>query len=604
MNPSSAPVPAPAGGPAAPSSEYILIGVAWPYCNGEQHIGHIAGAYLPPDIFARYQRMKGRRVLMVSGSDTHGTPVTIRADQDGCSPRDVVERYHPLFIESYLRLGLTFDLFTHTDTANHWQVTQEMFLRHIERGYIYRDTQKQLFDPVAGKFLPDRYVEGLCPRCGAEGARGDQCDACGAIYDAIELRSPRSKITGCANLEVRETEHFFLDLGKLNDPLLEWIRQGKEFWRPNVLNFTRTQLEERKLRGRPITRDISWGVSIPLEGYEEKRIYVWYDAVIGYLSASKEWAALAGDPEAWRLWWDAGRNPLARAYYFIGKDNIPFHTIIWPAMLQGFGGLNLPWDVPANEYLNMAGRKFSKSQGRIIGIRDVLDRYQPDAWRFALTAMAPEGGDVDFTWEDFVERVNNELLANWGNLVNRVIPFAHKRFGGRAPADPAPEREEDRALLAEIRRGFETAGALYEGVKLKAACQELLRLSSLVNQYYTNQAPFKVIKTDAPAAARAVFTALQAIAWLNTLWAPILPHAAQQTHEMLGLEGELFGRQFTETVSDARGQHLVLRYDPAGARGRWEPVELRPGAPLGPEPAPLFRKLDDDVAGREAAPAE
>lgn len=576
----------------------ILVGVAWPYANGEQHIGHIAGAYLPPDIFARYQRMAGNDVLMVSGSDTHGTPITIRADEEGVTPREVVERFHPLFLDCYLKLGLTFDLFTHTDTRNHWDVTHDLFLRHFEKGYIYKDTQKQIYDPRAQRFLPDRYVEGNCPRCGAEGARGDQCDACGATYDAVELKNPRSKVTGNTALEIRDTEHFFLDLGKLNDALLEWIQSGKEHWRPSVLNFTRAQLEERKLRGRPITRDMAWGISIPVPGYEDKRIYVWYDAVIGYLSASKEWSALTGRPEAWREWWDVAVNPEARAYYFIGKDNIPFHSIIWPGMLIAYGGLNLPYDVPANEYLNMYGRKFSKSRGNVISINNVLERYQADAWRYALTAMAPEGTDVDFTWDDFVERVNNELLANWGNLVNRVLPFAHKRFEGKVP-DPGTLGAEDEALLAEIRAGFESVGALYDAVKLKAACAELRRLSQRVNQYYTNCAPFTLIKTDAAAARRVVYVAMQAIDWLRILWSPILPHSSQAVHDMLGRAGQLFGRQYIETVADARGEHRVLRYDHSDAAGRWRPETLPPGQPLGPA-QPLFVKLDEDVAAREA----
>lgn len=581
------------------SADHILVGVAWPYANGEQHIGHIAGAYLPPDIFARFQRLRGRKVLMVSGSDTHGTPITIRADEDGVTPGAIVERYHPLFIDAYLRLGLTFDLFTHTDTQNHWDVTHELFRRHLERGYIYTDTQKQIYDPTARRFLPDRYVEGKCPKCGYESARGDQCDNCGSTYEAVELINPRSRITGNANLEVRDTEHFFLDLGKVNDDLLAWLSKGKEHWRTQVLNQTKSTLEERSLRGRPITRDISWGVTIPVEGYDDKRIYVWYDAVIGYLSATREWSTLIGEPDAWRQWWDSSVNPAARSYYFIGKDNISFHTIIWPGQLIAFGGLNLPYDVPANEYLNMRGRKFSKSRGNIIAIREVLDRYQPDAWRYALTAMAPESSDVDFTWEDFLDRVNSELLAKWGNLVNRVLSFVWKRFEGRVPEGPAPTTG-DEALLAEVRRGFETARDLYEAVRLRAAAEELRRLSDVVNEYITREAPFKVIKEDPARAARIVHTALQAIAWLNVQWSPILPHSAQRVHEMLGYEGSFFGRQYTESVSDARGSHLVLRYDHSSAVGRWEAVDLPAGQALR-EPAPLFIKLDDDLPEKEAA---
>jgi methionyl-tRNA synthetase len=588
--------------PSPRTPRKILLGVAWPYSNGEQHIGHIAGAYLPPDIFARYQRLVGNDVLMVSGSDTHGTPVTIKADELGITPREVVERYHPLFIESYLKLGLTFDLFTHTDTQNHWEVTQDMFLRHLGAGYISRATQSQLYDPQDGRFLPDRYVEGICPKCGYDGARGDQCDNCGATYEATELKNPRSRITGNDKLEVRETEHFFLELGKLNDALSQWFAGDRSWWRPHVANYTRSQIEERSLRARPITRDLTWGIAIPLPGYETKRFYVWYDAVIGYLSAAKEWSTLVGDPEAWRQWWDPAVNPDARTYYFIGKDNIAFHSIIWPAMLLGYGGLHLPYDVPASQYLNMAGRKFSKSRGNIIAIRDVLERYQPDAWRYALTANAPETVDVDFTWDDFVDRVNGELLAKWGNLVNRMLSFAVKRFDGVVPA-PGPLDAEDRELLDAIRGGFDTVGALFEAVRLRAAAQELCRLCDLTNNYITRKAPFKVVKEDPAAAGTIVHTALQAVAWLNTLWSPILPHSAQAVHEMLGFPGQLFGRQYTETITDARGPHLVLRYDHTPATGRWEPITLPPGQRLG-EPKPLYVKLEDDTAEKENARLE
>lgn len=580
----------------------ILIGVAWPYANGEQHIGHIAGAYLPPDVFARYMRLAGADVLMVSGSDTHGTPVTVRADEEGITPTDVIERFHPRFIASYLKLGLTFDLFTHTETENHWATTQDLFTRHRDEGYIYSDSQPQIYDPKAGKFLPDRYVEGTCPKCGYEEARGDQCDNCGTIYDATDLLNPRSKITGSTDLEVRETEHFFLDLGKLNEPLIDWINDGKDHWRISVRNYTKTQLEERKLRGRPITRDISWGVTIPVEGYENKRIYVWYDAVIGYLSASKEWAALSGDADAWRNWWDAGTAPDARSYYFIGKDNIPFHTIIWPAMLHGYGGLNLPYDVPANEYLNMKGRKFSKSRGVSVGVNAVLERYQPDAWRYALTSMAPETADVDFTWDDFLERVNNELVAKWGNLVNRIVSFAAKRFDGAVPA-PGELDDVDRALLDEVKNGFQTVGDLYGRVKLKAAAAEARRLCDQVNLYITEKAPFKLIKEEPEAAATVTYVALQCVAWLNVQWSPILPHVAQQVHELFGGKGQLFGRQWTETVKDARGEHLVLRYDHSDAVGRWEAMTLEPGTPLS-KPSPLIQKLDDNLPEQEAELAE
>jgi len=577
-------------------AENILVCVAWPYVNGLQHIGHIAGAYLPPDIFARYHRLRGNNVLMVSGSDTHGTPITVRADQEKVTPAEIVERFHPLMIQSYLKLGLTFDLFTHTDTANHWAVTQDMFLTHLHKGYIYRDTQKQIYSLTDQRWLPDRYVEGTCPVCGYTEARGDQCDNCGSTYDATELQNPRSKISGSTDLEARDTEHFFLDLAQLNPALEAWINDGrKAHWRASVFNFSKAQIESHELRGRPITRDIDWGVTIPAPGFDDKRIYVWYDAVIGYLSATKEWAQISGQPEAWRAWWDADAD--VRIYNFIGKDNIPFHTIIWPAMLLGYGGLGTPYDVPANEYLTMSGSKFSKSRGRVIAILDVLERYDPDPWRYVLTAMAPETNDSDFTWEEFVAKVNNELLANWGNLVNRMLGFAYKRFEQRVPA-PAALDASDEALLATVRGGFESVSHLYAACKFKAALAETQRLSQEVNRYLNDKEPWKAIKTDAQGAATSVYVALQAIDWLKTLYSPVLPHTSQLVHEYLGYDGQLFGRQVTETVTDARGAHQVLRYDASAASGRWEPGSLPVGQSLR-EPAPLYKKLDESVVASE-----
>ncbi|NBX24351.1 MAG: methionine--tRNA ligase, partial [Microbacteriaceae bacterium] len=302
--------------------ERILIGVAWPYANNEPHLGHYAGALLPPDIFARYHRLKGNEVLMVSGSDSHGTPITVSADAEGITPREVVEKYHERFISSFEKMGITFDLYTTTMTENHFSVVHDMFKRHLEKGLIYKQVTKQIFDPKAGRFLPDRYVEGTCPHCGFVDARGDQCDQCGKTYEAVELKNPRSKVTGSKDLEVRDTEHFFLDLAKLNEPLIEWINDGeKAHWRPHVLNFTRAQLEKRDLHGRAITRDIEWGVTIPVAGYDGKRLYVWYEAVIGYLSASREWARVHGfEAEAWEKFWkNPGAGEGTKSYYFIGK---------------------------------------------------------------------------------------------------------------------------------------------------------------------------------------------------------------------------------------------------------------------------------------------
>ena len=595
----------------------ILVCVAWPYANGEKHIGQIAGAYLPPDIFARYQRMAGNDVLMVSGSDTHGTPITLQAEREGLHAAEVVDKYHELFVEGCMAMGLTFDLYTHTDTQNHWDVTQQVFRRHLANEFIYKEVQKQWYDPEAGRFLADRYVEGRCPFCGFAEARGDQCDNCGRLYDALELTDTRSKLSGSAELEVRETEHFFLDLGALNEPLLDWIGSGKEHWRNNVLNFTQGQLNLKELRGRAITRDIDWGIAIPIEGYESKRIYVWYDAVQGYLSAAIEWAALSGG--TWQDWWDRDLSPDARHYYFIGKDNIPFHTQIWPGMIMAYNEtqieadneaadisglsetaeplkkarLHLPYDVPANEYLNFGGAQFSTSRGNVIGFNTVLEEFQPDAWRYTLTAMAPETADTEFTWPDFVELVNNELVANWGNLVNRTVGFAFRRFDGAVP-HPGELDATDEALLEEIRGGFDSVGALYEAVRLKAALQEARRLSQRVNQYLNEKEPWRTVQTDPQTAATTVYVTLQAIDWLKLLWAPILPHSSERLHQYLGYSEPLFGRLDTTAVEDDRGSHLVLRYDHGRASGTWQANTLSAGQRLR-KPAPLFAKLDPAV---------
>ncbi len=594
----------------------ILVCVAWPYANGEKHIGQIAGAYLPPDIFARYQRMAGNDVLMVSGSDTHGTPITLQAEREGLGAAEVVDKYHELFVEGCVAMGLTFDLYTHTDTQNHWDVTQQVFRRHMANEYIYREVQEQWYDPEAGRFLADRYVEGTCPFCGFGEARGDQCDNCGRLYDALELTDTRSKLSGSSELEVRETEHFFLDLGALNEPLLEWIGRDKEHWRNNVLNFTQGQLNLKELRGRAITRDIDWGIDIPLEGYESKCIYVWYDAVQGYLSAAIEWAALSGGK--WQDWWDRDLSPDARHYYFIGKDNIPFHTQIWPGMIMAYNDetetegeaanisglsetaaplkkarLHLPYDVPANEYLNFGGAQFSTSRGNVIGFNTVLEEFEADAWRYTLTAMAPETADTEFTWPDFVELVNNELVANWGNLVNRALGFAFRRYEGAVP-EPGELDATDEALLAEIRGGFESVGALYEAVRLKAALQEARRLSQRVNQYLNEKEPWRTFQTDPETTATTVYVTLQAIDWLKLLWAPILPHSSEQLHQYLGYTEPLFGKLDTTAVDDKRGSHLVLRYDHGGASGAWQAQTLAAGQLLR-KPAPLFAKLDPAV---------
>ncbi|MBT8198997.1 MAG: methionine--tRNA ligase, partial [Acidimicrobiia bacterium] len=402
---------------------HILVAVAWPYANGSLHLGHLAGAYLPADIFARYHRLVGNDVLMVSGSDAHGTPITVRAETESTTPEAIVDRFHPEFLGYWRDLGISFDLFTVTNNQNHADVTQDVFLRLLEQGFLVKKTSDQFYDPAAERFLPDRYVEGTCPHCGYEHARGDQCDNCGRTLDPTDLVDPRSKFTGVTP-EIRATEHFYLTLSTLEPAIKEYL-DSRVGWRNHVLNWAKGFVGEG-LHDRAITRDMEWGVPVPVDDLGPgKRIYVWFDAVIGYLSAAKEWASIQGTPDAWKAWWE---DPEARSYYFVGKDNIPFHAVIWPAMLIGYGGLNLPTDVPANQYVTFKGQQASKSRGVGASINDYLEWLEPDALRYAMAANLPEQSDTDLTDEDLVRRINEELVANWGNLVNRVTSLIARNF--------------------------------------------------------------------------------------------------------------------------------------------------------------------------------
>ena len=409
----------------------VLSAVAWPYANGPRHIGHVAGFGVPSDVFSRYMRMAGHDVLMVSGTDEHGTPILIAADEAGVSPQALADENHRVIAEDLAALGISYDLYTRTTTRNHTAVVQEMFTGVYDNGYFIEKTTFGARSPSTGRTLPDRYIEGTCPICGYESARGDQCDNCGNQLDPADLGNPRSRINGEVP-EFVETQHFFLDLPALADALKEWLdeREASGTWRPNVIRFSQNILEE--IRPRAMTRDIDWGIPVPLDGWRDdptKRLYVWFDAVIGYLSASVEWARRTGDEDAWRRWWNPpaeGEDP-ALAYYFMGKDNITFHSQIWPAELLAysghgdkggspgqFGELNLPTEVVSSEFLTMEGKKFSSSQRVVIYVRDLLSRYQPDAFRYFVAAAGPENQDSDFTWAEFVRRTNDELVAGWG----------------------------------------------------------------------------------------------------------------------------------------------------------------------------------------------
>ncbi|MCA9946030.1 MAG: methionine--tRNA ligase, partial [Anaerolineales bacterium] len=503
------------------------------------------------------------------------------------------------------KLGLTYDLFTHTDTENHFQVSQDMFLSLLKNEYMYTKVTKQMYSPSANKFLPDRYVEGTCPKCGFHPARGDQCDNCNTLFEsAAELLNPRSKVDDSA-LELRDTEHFFIDLPAIaEDGFQAWLHDGKAYWRPQVINFARNFVDQG-LIGRSITRDMDWGIPVPVEGYENKVLYVWFEAVIGYLSASIEWAKNSGDPDAWKKWW---QNPQARTFYFIGKDNIPFHTIFWPAQLFGSKGLysedpaaqlNLPYDVPANEFMNMEGQKISGSRNWGVWMLDALDRHDPDPLRYYLTAVMPETRDSHWSCQGYVDRNNSELVGNWGNLVNRVLNMTKRYFKGEVP-DPGELTDKDRDLLAAVDAGFETVAELYDACKFRAVVQENLRLSSLVNQYLEDTSPWTTAKTDMQATARSLYTTLQAISGLKVLWAPILPFTSQTLHELLGESGTLFGEQVVEEYAESSKTHRGLTYKGETAVGQWSRTEIPIGRIL-PKPQPLFKKLDQAVVEDELA---
>jgi methionyl-tRNA synthetase len=562
----------------------------------------VAGFAVPADVFARFHRLKGDDVLMVSGTDEHGTPVMVAADRQGVSPRELADAGNEIIRTDLRNLGISYDCFTRTTTLNHRAVTQDIFRTLYDKGYLIEQRTMGAFSPATGRTLPDRYIEGTCPICNFPNARGDQCDNCGNQLDPVDLIEPRSIIDG-STPEFRETTHLFLDLPAFADQLETWIAT-QEHWRPNVRNFSLALV--RELKPRAMTRDIDWGVPVPVDGYPEdsKRIYVWFDAVIGYLSASVEWAHNVGRPDAWREWW---QNPDARHFYFMGKDNIVFHTVIWPAMLIGYDGggelgggrgdLHLPTNVVASEYVTMEGKKASSSRNVAIWVKDFLSRYDPDPLRYYLTAAGPETQDSDFTWEEFVRRNNDELLANWGNLVNRTLVNAHRNFG----AVPAPGEltDGDRAALETVERAFGAVGALIDQGRFRAGIAEVMATATSVNQYLADQAPWALVKTDRERAGTVLYVALRAVDSLKTLFAPFLPFTSQVVHELLGYEGWLAGPLEFRAFTEADGsQHEVLTGDYETWVGSWAPSELRPGQAI-QEPRPLFKKLPPETVQEE-----
>ncbi|NUM45359.1 MAG: methionine--tRNA ligase [Anaerolineales bacterium] len=580
------------------SQDRILVCVAWPYANGEIHVGHVAGAYLPADIFARYHRLKGNEVLMVSGSDTHGTPITVRAEKEGVHPKTIFERYHKRFLETLLKLNISYDLFTHTDTKLHRELCRKIFLRLLENGYLFKGRQKMLYSEIQNRFLPDRLVEGTCPVCGYQKARGDECENCGSMLDGIQLINPKSRVDGSSPV-IRETEHYFFDLPKLRTKLIEYLDSKENIWRPGVLSFSKQYALNSEARA--FTRDLEWGISIPIEGEESKCIYVWYEALAGYLTATVQWAKLMDNKDSWKNYW---YDPKTKIYNFLGKDNILFHTVLWTSELLGMENLetqdgrqlNLPYDIPANQYVNLAGQKFSKSQGISLDALDLIDEYGVDALRFYLSSVMPETKDTDWDYQDFINKNNSELLAKWGNLVQRVLSQIWRNFDQCIPF-PDEFTFEDRELLAKCDRTFETVGSAIEGCQFRQALSYAMLLATEANRYLDSEAPWKTIKTNSQRAATQLFIASRVIDSLSILLSPFIPTNCERVHALLGFTTPIYGRQYLQNISDdeTSSEYQVIRYDLSAGSGQWKPSTLSPGQKLKQEPIGVVTKLQPTV---------
>ncbi len=507
----------------------IVVNVAWPYANGTIHLGHVAGSLLPADLFSRYNRLIGNEVLMVGGSDMHGTPITISAEKAGMTPEQYAEKYHQINKKAIEDMGIEYSLFNKTHCQTHIEITQKLFLDLRDHGYIYTKGTDQYYCPKCARFLPDRYVEGVCPKCGAEKTRSDQCDACGTTFETGDLLKPYCTLCG-SEPEIRNTEHFFLKLSAFREPLLRYL-EDKDYWRANVKAFTKNWLEDG-LNDRAITRDMSWGVPIPVEGWDDKVIYVWFEAVIGYLSASIEYSRMIGKPDYWEAFW---KDPEAKHYYFIGKDNIPFHSIIWPAILMGEGGLDLPYDIPANEYLMINGGKLSKSRsnGGAIDIPSVLSRYDADSIRFYLSINMPDTHDTEFTWDDLDTKINNDLVATLGNYYHRCLSFTKKNFGSIPAGETSPE------TVAEIEKTLDEYRELMSVCDFKRAIKAVMELARYGNRYFDSVKPWALIKEDRDACGAAMNEAFRIVKALCVMMWPFLPRSSEKIWGYLGYDDSL-----------------------------------------------------------------
>ncbi|MEK4993486.1 methionine--tRNA ligase [Paenibacillus sp. FSL H7-0918] len=501
----------------------VFIGGAWPYANGSLHLGRLSSV-LPGDVLARYFRSKGDNVLYVSGSDCHGTPVAVQAANEGITPGAFASRYHEEFLKCFEQLGFSYDLYTRTDQQQHHKVVQALFTKLLENGHLYKKTIAQCYCEVDQRFLPDRYVEGTCPVCG-ERARGDQCDYCSTILDPADLLDRVCKLCGNTPTE-RPTEHYYLSLSNFQSELTEYVEEA-QFWRENAIKLTKRYLKE-ELQDRAVTRDLSWGVDVPVAGFEDKKIYVWIEAVSGYLSASKQWAAQSGGN--WEDFWLEEKGAIT-AYYVHGKDNIPFHTLIWPAVLLGAGGLHLPDRIISSEYLTLEGQKFSTSRNWAVWVPDILERYQPDSIRYFLIANGPEKRDTDFSWREFIYSHNGELLGAFGNLVNRSLAFVEKFYEGKVPNGQLDKGWKDNIDLLYLE-----SGRLIEAGNLKDALEFIFSYVRKANQYFDLQKPWIRIKEDQVSCDSAIYTCVQIIANLANLLHPFLPFSCDKIRGFLSLE--------------------------------------------------------------------
>lgn len=510
-------------------SERTLVTSALPYANGPIHLGHLAGAYLPADFYVRYKRLKGEDVLFICGSDEHGVPITIAAEKEGVTPKDIVDRFHTINKEVFEEFGISFDYYGRTSSQVHHKTSQEFFLNLYEKDIFKKKTEEQLYDQKANMFLPDRYVKGTCPNCGYEEAYGDQCEKCGTSLSPTELIDPISAITGEKPI-TKKTEHWYLPLGDFQQWLEEWI-ESRDNWKPNVVGQCKSWLNQG-LSDRAVTRDLTWGVPVPIDGTEGKVLYVWFDAPIGYISATKEWAELNGKPEEWKTYWQDEETDLV---HFIGKDNIVFHCIMFPSMLKAHGDYVLPKNVPANEFLNLEGRKLSTSRGWAVWLDEYLADFEPDLLRYVLGTILPEAKDSDFSWKDFQGKVNSELADILGNFIFRTFSFTNKYFEGKVPALNNPTGK-DQETLEEIGRIKQKIADNYERFRFRDVIAETMNLARLGNKYFTEMEPWKTRKEDMETCGNTLHVCLQISAALSVLFDPILPNKMKLLRGYLGIE--------------------------------------------------------------------